>query len=351
MNYSVSSKIFFTLFLFLIGIFLFAQDSESGDNMDIFDRQEILEVKMQYSIKQLRKISQDSLTTIIQLGYVDEDGKEKSLEISFETRGNFRLNNCYFPPLKVRIKKRERKGTIFANHKEMKLVMPCRKEPHGNDYVLKEYLAYKLFEEIAPIYFKTRLLKIHFKEIQKKKNIEYELYGFLIEDIKKVAERNDGKEIKNFIPEQNHEPVSSARNAMFQYMIGNVDYSTGRQHNAKLIYLGAGVTSVLYDFDMSGFVDPSYGQLPLINGEVIDLNDIKERLYRGYLQDELIMQSVRTEFINKKSIFFQIIDDHNTYFTYEKEKMKAKNYLESFYKEIEDDRSFKNKILKIALHK
>ena len=50
--------------------------------------------------------------------------------------------------------------------------------------------------------------------------------------------------------------------AMFEYMIGNTDWSVPNYHNIKLMGMKDDKTSrpiaVPYDFDICGFVDPAY---------------------------------------------------------------------------------------------
>ena len=65
------------------------------------------------------------------------------------------------------------------------------------------------------------------------KNIQ----GNLIEDDKKFAQLHNGKVFERFIPPLAMDADASVRNAMFQYMIGNTDFSTAYQHNNKLLYI------------------------------------------------------------------------------------------------------------------
>lgn len=348
MKTNIPLKIQFLVFLQFHALLFFSQNAIPSNSTDFFETKELLEVGIKYSLKDLKRSSKDSIWTNVEMKYFELDSTVKTLNINLKTRGNFRLNNCYFSPVKVKIRQDQRNGTIFKDQKKMKLVMPCKKEARAIDFVIKEYLAYKLYELISPVHFKTRLLKIHFIETKNNKDVEHDFYGFFIEDLDNVADRYDGKEIKNYVPQPNHEPGASVRNSMFQFMIGNVDYSAGHQHNGKLIYLESGVTSVLYDFDMSGFVDPSYGQLPMVNGEVIDLASLKERLFRGYLRDESLMQSVREDFISKKEEVYQILEVHRVYFEHEKELEEAIEYIDDFYEIIENDRSFHNNIIRMA---
>jgi len=57
-------------------------------------------------------------------------------------------------------------------------------------------------------------------------------------------------------------PVEMNKLALFQYMIGNPDYSVPLRHNVKIVELpgfgAAGYTAVPNDFDYSGLVDAYY---------------------------------------------------------------------------------------------
>jgi hypothetical protein len=105
------------------------------------------------------------------------------LVTEIRVRGNLRLNHCYFPPLKHKISKSERKGTIFKGNKKLKLVLPCSNTKSGNDYVVKEYLTYRHCEIISPYHLKTRLVDITLDDLKGNSVKTYDLKGFLIEDI------------------------------------------------------------------------------------------------------------------------------------------------------------------------
>jgi hypothetical protein len=106
-------------------------------------------------------------------------------------RGNFRLRECYFPPLWIKIKKSESKGILFEGNKKLKLVLPCYTQRDNSDLILKEYLCYKLYEEITPYAFRTRLVNIDLTELRGKKEKKFQVKGILIEDLDKVAKRMD----------------------------------------------------------------------------------------------------------------------------------------------------------------
>ena len=78
------------------------------------------------------------------------------LKLRLRARGNFRRNTCYFPPIKMKIKKDQTEGTVFEGNKTMKLVLPCKLEAENNDNILQEFIAYKIYEMISPFHFKTK---------------------------------------------------------------------------------------------------------------------------------------------------------------------------------------------------
>lgn len=310
----------------------------------LFKNDKVLELKLNFSIKELKKKTNDSTFIASNLSYLDEDGTWKKLDIDLRTRGNFRLNKCYFPPLKIKIDKDEGKGTLFKGNKKLKLVMPCLLNNDNNDYVIKEYMAYKMYEIITPYHFKTRLVDLKMDEIKGKKTRAHDLYGIFIEDDKKVAKRFDGKVVKRNIHPIAQDALSSVRNSFFQFMIGNIDYSTAVQHNGKILYINKNLIPVPYDFDLSGLVNASYATVPIVNGEPL-VSSNQERLYRGFKRDPKIIAQVRKEFIDNKIKLLDIMYNSKVYMEDQKEFSNAKIFISSFFKIIEDDKLFQSEII------
>ena len=161
----------------------------------------------------------------------------KTFEVNLRARGNFRSAKCYFPPIKMKIKKANREGTLFSENKTLKLVLPCLQQKEKNDNIIQELLGYKFYEVFSPYHFKTRELDIEFEEPKGKKTKVYQLKGFLIEDDKKVAKRFDGKVFERYTHPLAMDATTSVQNTFFQYMIGNTDFSVAYQHNGKLLFV------------------------------------------------------------------------------------------------------------------
>ena len=96
------------IILFFCATLMFAQDTENN----LFSSSEIMETKIAFSPKKLRKSNNDTLYFDTPLMY--KEGEEwKEMEIGIRARGNFRRATCYYPPVKVDLKKKKAKGTLF----------------------------------------------------------------------------------------------------------------------------------------------------------------------------------------------------------------------------------------------
>lgn len=340
---------FYIIVILLFFNTAYSQQEINDENLKtvsgLFSNEEILPIKLSYSIKDLKRETNDSTYIESVLGFQDNNGSWQNIPIKIRARGNNRLKKCYFPPIKMKIKKSDSKGTIFKGNKTMKAVLPCLLESENDDNVIKEYLVYKLYEKVSPYHFNTRLINIDFEQIKNSKIKAHQLKGFLIEDDKKIAKRFDGKVYDRFVHPLNQDELTSVRNAFFQFMIGNTDFSQAYHHNVKLIYINKKMTPVPYDFDMSGFVDASYAVVSQIQGEKLDLASVTDRKYRGFQRSEQIFNEVRNEFIVNKSAMVGILDANKDYFEDSSEFNTAKKYLLSFFEIIENDRSYKSQIL------
>lgn len=340
LNEVVMRSLFYVLsagFLFL-GFEVFAQESKN-----LFSEQEPLEIKMQFSIKDLKKETNDSTYVDSFIQYKNEEtGSWDSLDIDLRVRGNFRLANCYYPPLRVKIKKKQSKGTIFDENRNLKLVIPCNKAGGADSDIVKEYMCYKMAEPVMDYSFQTRMVKIYFLNEDDRKGEVNELIGFFIEDDDDVADRFDGeildgKKILGTVLEDS----AAVRHDFFQLMIGNTDWSTMFQHNMKILKLDAKtVVPLAYDFDMTGIVNPPYSQV----SNLVDIEHVTERLYRGYCREESLMQAIRQEYLASEPEVWAVVDKHES--MVDKGDMRVfRSYLEEFFNILREDRLFESQIL------
>src|SRR5207237_6973950 len=125
----------------------------------------------------------DVITHPILLQYKEKDSAI-SINLMVRTRGNFRRdkNMCKMPPLLLNFKKENKlKKTVFEKQKTLKLVVPCQ----GDDYVIREWLVYKLYNLITDRSFKARLAQVEFVDSLMKRKTETH-YCILLEDEKEL---------------------------------------------------------------------------------------------------------------------------------------------------------------------
>ena len=306
----------------------------------LFEDQNPLKIKLSYSNKVIRLETDDTTYVKTNMNYW-YDNKWNDLQVSLRARGNFRRSKCYFPPIKMKIKKSKAKGSLFEGNKNLKLVVPCMLEKEKNDNIIQEFIAYKFYEKISPYYFKTRLVDIEFTEIKKKKTEVHKLIGFLIEDDKRVADRFEGKSFERYIHPKAMDDMTSVQNSIFQFMIGNTDFSVAYQHNGKLLYIDKKIYPLPYDFDLCGLVDASYA----IVNNTLGINSVRDRKYRGFKRDESLLEKVRDQILSKKNEFYQIVDNQKSKFEITAEFESTNEFLTSFFDIMEDDKSFKKEVI------
>ena len=311
----------------------------------LFASSETLPVRLRYSNKALRKETNDSTYLENSIAFQNPDGTWDSIPIRIRARGNFRRKNCYFPPVKFKIKKSASAGTLFEDTKELKLVLPCLLQSSGDDKVLCELMAYRIYEQVSPYHLKTRRLAIELREEKGKKIKVHNLEGFVIEDIPKVAKRFNGHVNKRKVHPLQQDNLTCIQNDFFQYMIGNTDYSVAYQHNEKLLFINGTTLPVPYDFDMSGLVDAPYAVVSQIGDQKLAIDDVKQRLYRGFKRDPALYEQVRQQYLSSKSDIMKQVEDLESSFKSANEFKRAHTYILGFFDVLQNEQNFRREIL------
>lgn len=229
------------------------------------------------------------------------NGETHAIALSARGISRRRSENCRFPPLSVLLKTKPVDGSLFERQKRLKLVTHCRPEARFDQFVLKEYAAYRLYNKLTDKSLKVRLARIRYEDEGK---LVGERMAFFIEDIDDAASRLGQKKIeKSGIVASTLKRDDTARYTLFQYMIGNLDWDMthGPQiddccHNSKLIGPTAeareGLTPVAYDFDYSGLVNAPYA-VPPAN---IPVANVTQRVYRGFCSHNEETRSLLPQF-------------------------------------------------------
>jgi len=213
--------------------------------------------------------------------YTLNDSVRINKSIRIKARGEFRRGYCFYAPFWLNIKGSGLRLGEHENIKRMKVVTQCMRSHSYKDYLMKEYLAYRIFQLLTPASFRTRLVRITYVDTGRK-NKETNTWGFILEPEELLAERLNGVVIKDLNPGIDRmEWESMNLVSVFEYMIGNPDYSIRGLHNVKLLglpgYRSVGYTLVPYDFDYSGFVNTIYA----IPDDILPIETVTERIYLG----------------------------------------------------------------------
>ncbi len=265
------------------------------------------------------------------------DSTKVNDQIIMDIRGHFRLGFCYVPPIKLIFN--YRKESKLYSLKSLKLVNECKINNEFDQYLLKEYTIYRIYNLLSDMSFRVRLLNLTLLDsVGKKKTITE--HAFLLEDIKTVAERNNCKEIKNErLPTEATDRKQMTMVAIFEYMIGNTDWAVSVNHNIRLISSKTDSLSrpfvIPYDFDYSGFVNTTYA----IPDEKLDIENVRQRLYRGFPRTLPEVEEVIAVYKEKKDMIYSLINNFNLLTAASKSEMTG--YLDEFYKIINDPKMLK----------
>ena len=309
----------------------------------LFIDQKPLKIRLNYSNNNLNKNTNDSTFMKTKLFFIQEN-KNEEIDVLLRARGNFRRKHCYFTPVKIKIKKRDASNTIFSDNRKLKLVLPCKNERDKNDNILKEFIAYKIYEIISPFYFKTRRLEINYTDQKRKNQKNFNLIGFFIEDDDKVAKRFDSKIIKRKISPLAMDDFNSVNLSFFNFLIGNTDFSSAHQHNGKLLFYEKKIIPIPYDFDLTGWVKPKYG-----SGITNRLGySFEERNYIGFKREKSIYSKVRNHYLTLKEKILKTVELYESEFEYKKSYYLMMNYLGEFYEILENDKLYNSLIVSKA---
>lgn len=272
---------------------------------DLFSSDEVLDIKLSGPLRELFDDRDEAPTYFpVSLSYMAKDSSQVIIPIKVRTRGHFRRmkGNCDYPPLLLNFEKGN-KSNLFSNQNKIKLVMPCQSE----NYIFREWLVYKLYNILSPKSFRARLVKIDCYDTKKKKELQ-SLYGILLEDDKSMAIRNNMVLLEKKTRSEYTDIETYLKMVMFQYMIGNTDWSVPFLHNTKLIAQDsfAILHVVPYDFDHAGIVEAHYAFPP----PELGLSSTRERCYRGYcLKDTKKFLPVVDAFNRHKKEIYKLYTD------------------------------------------
>ncbi len=268
------------------------------------------------------------------LTYAQPDGGLQTLDIQIRTRGHFRRQrrNCNFPPLRVNLKKGQLPGTVFQNQDKIKLVTHCQ---NGRDEyeqnVLEEYLIYRLYNNLSEASHRVRLAHITYQDTTGREDTMTR-YGFFIEHEDELANRLGGEVLTQPLPPDAMQPDMMGIVDVFEYMIGNTDWSVVGMHNIIVIGTQGDFYPIPYDFDWTGVVDARYAE----PDERLRLRSVRDRLYRGMCRTADDFAMIFEWFVEQRDILYEeivMIDGLD-----ERNQRDITEYFDDFFKTLNNPR-------------
>lgn len=211
----------------------------------------------------------------------------KSFQVKIKAKGKYRRKVAEIPPLKVKFTKKSLAAEGLDTLNEVKLVLPCYDNNLGDELIIREYLAYRMFERLTTASVRARLVKLSLRDTHVEKSRK-SMYAIVLEDNEETAVRLNGKEVEQYgLPADSLIQNQAALVAMFEYLIGNTDWDIAMMRNVRLIRANDSrkVLVVPYDFDFSGFVSAPYAS-PSSESGLLTVRD-RFLMHHGMSQDAL----------------------------------------------------------------
>jgi hypothetical protein len=277
------------------------------------------------------------------LAYRDSSGAQRIVPADVRVRGMWRLQNCHFPPLRLRIAKDAAKGTVFERERRPKLVTHCRNSDEFEQYVLHEYAIYRMQALVTPVALLARQARVTYVDSASGKPSATRA-AILLEDEDNLAERLGGRvfEIKG-IPQYHLEPFDTFVMGLFQYMIGNTDWSVPALHNIQIIQTDTLLNSrhfgLAFDWDFTGLVRTRYST----PDPRLRIRSVRDRLYRGTCPSEPDLARAIALFNEKKAAILAVYDEVPG--LEPRTARDGREYIEEFFRIINDPRRVRRDII------
>ncbi len=253
---------------------------------------------------------------IATLKYTEANKQAVELRVKVKLQGQFRTDtaNCNMPQLKVKFDKQKKDYQLFKGIKNADLVFPCKKNTEAYEqYLIQEYLLYKMYNLFTSNSYQVRMVKLQLINTGTKKDTLQTL-AFFRESDEDMANRLDGKIMETMpIDTTKINETVLKRMAIFQYIIGNEDWSERYMHNIKMLEKeDKSLYAIPYDFDFCGLISTPYANFDSLdfyrNTSIDTTSELNKYLITDYLEkhDSCILLFQKNAFLlptyKKKSI-------------------------------------------------
>ena len=313
--------------------------SELRASADVFTDDAVLELALSAPLSAVFRARQNPEYQPATLAYRNAAGDDVTVPLRVRVRGKSRAAVCSFPPLLLNFRTGDLAGTLLEGEDRLKLVTHCDARDSYDDYVLLEYLAYRVLNLLTPQSLRARLVTVSYTDSGRERDLGTRR-GVLLEDEERFAERQGWTMFEGPAVERaQYEPEALALLDVFQYLIGNTDWSAfagprGEDccHNV-VPYVRADGTfvPVAYDFDASGIVNPQHAA----PDQRLPIRNVRQRLYRGRCRAPAELAPNFARFEQQKSSIVALFDESQGLDA--EVAARARAYVEDFFAVLGDE--------------
>lgn len=327
--------------------------SAAGPATRLFSADEPIRLALRGPVRSIAGASESSTTAYpATLALLHPAAEQHSIRLSPRGLTRRKRETCDFPPLRVEFAAKPAAASLFERQRRLKLVTHCRRTEGFQQFVLLELAAYRMFNAMTGRSLRARLASVDYADESGRPILSR--IGFFIEDPDDAAQRNGMKQltIRQSFSSSRLSARDAARVAVFQYMIGNLDWSmrAGPEgsnccHNIELMAPAptAPIVPVPYDFDFSGFVNAPYAVPP----EQVPVRSVRNRRYRGHCLHNAEALAAAAEFRARRGeLLAQLASVPGLE---EGRRRAAAVYLDGFFRDIADDESVRDRLLRTCV--
>ena len=315
---------------------LFSQDTLKKQSVFNFLTQEegaklLLELNLEDLLNNRKK------TDYIPAQLSTESGITFPLEV--RTRGKFRRTRCEIPPVKLKFSKDSLQADQMNKMNEIKLVLPCLDRSDSEELIVREYIAYRMYETLSPnCCVKARLIQLQLKDNKKRR--PKKMFAMLVEHEEEVSKRMNCAVVQDWgIKPEQLQADQAALMALFQFMIGNTDWEIISCRNIMLLQASdsSKVMPVPYDFDFSGLVSAPYASPSSESG----LKTVRDRFLMAKGMDEVALKRARQKIVDAKQELYQWCENQ---FLSKNAARDINLFLDTFFEAMEKNEEIPSKL-------
>jgi hypothetical protein len=288
---------------FLIAVFtltLAAADAYAESSSPLlFESHEVMNLTMPVNFDNLCRPREtpdcDYVPTVFE--YRNGNGQMQTVPISIRRRDGWRATetNCQVPTIFVRFDPKQAAGTPFEGQTTLALTSHCGKgistdnkrsrtlPDEFESYVGNEFFGYRLYNLVTDVSLKVRFVRITYANPENPRR-SFTRNGFFAEHFESLAKRFNAELVSGSgLDLEKLDRGAADQIALFNYMIGNTDWSILVQDNIFLLRFPDGrQVPVLFDLDMSGLVNAHYA----VPAPDLPINSVKQRHFQGFCNPE-----------------------------------------------------------------